>query len=125
MATILVIEDDHFFLELVKLHLLMSGYTVQAAKDPAEGLRAIAESSPDLVLLDLDLPYMSGFEVLGALRADPAYREIPVIVITGRTDGESHARCHNLGIDGFLTKPLDGNKLIEATAAALGARPKK
>ena len=121
MATILVIDDDHFFIELVSLHLLLARHTVQVAKDPEEGLRVIVDSLPDLVLLDLDLPYMSGFEVLEALRSDPAIRKIPVIMLTAHKDEESYARCDKIGIDGFLTKPLQSDRLNEAITAALAA----
>lgn len=125
MATILVIDDDHFFTELVSLHLLLAGHTVQVARDPEEGLRAIIDSAPDLILLDLNLPYMSGFEVLEALRSDPATREIPVIMLTAQKDEESYGRCEKIGIDGFLTKPLQSDKLTEGIAAALAARAQK
>jgi len=122
MATILVIDDDHFFTELVSLHLLLAGHTVQVAKDPEEGLRVIVDSLPDLILLDLDLPYMSGFEVLEALRSDPAIGKIPVIMLTAHKDEESYARCDKIGIDGYLTKPLRSDALTEAIVAALAAR---
>jgi len=121
MATILVIDDDRFFAELVSLHLLLAGHTVQVAKDPEEGLRAIVTGPPDLILLDLDLPYMSGFEVLEALRSDPSSRGIPVVMLTARKDEESYARCDKIGIDGFLTKPLQSDRLNEAITAALAA----
>jgi CheY-like chemotaxis protein len=125
MATILVIDDDHFFAELVKLHLLLAGHTVRVANDPEEGLRAIVNAPPDLILLDLDLPYLSGSEVLEALRSDPASREIPVIMLTAHKDEESYARCERIGIDGFLTKPLQSDRLAEVIAAAIAARARK
>jgi len=116
MTTILIIDDDHFFTELVSLQLLLAGYTVQTAKDPAEGLRAVIDGPPDLILLDLDLPYLSGFEVLEALRSDPSTREIPVMILSAHTDEDSYARCHKIGIDGFLTKPIRSDQLIEEIA---------
>jgi DNA-binding response OmpR family regulator len=125
MATILIIDDDHFFTELVKLHLMHAGHTVQTANDPAEGLRAIVASPPGLILLDLDLPYISGFEVLEALRSDAATRRIPVIVLSAHKDAESYARCQKIGADGFLTKPLKSDELIEGIAATLAAHAEK
>jgi CheY-like chemotaxis protein len=122
MATILMIEDDQFFRELVSMHLLMAGYTVQAAKDPAEGLRSVIESAPDLILLDLELPYLSGIEVLEALRSDPALRKIPVIILTAHRDDESYNRCHKIGISGFFTKPLKSEELLKAIEATLAPR---
>lgn len=125
MATIFVIDDDHFFTELVKLYLLPAGHTVRNAKDPEEGLRAIVNVPPDLILLDMDLRYVSGVEVLEALRSDPASREIPVIMLTAHKDEESYARCERIGIDGFLTKPLKSDRLTETIAAALAVRAHK
>jgi DNA-binding response OmpR family regulator len=122
MAAILVIDDDLSFRELLQLHLLSAGHTIRAAKDPEEGLRSLLEHSADLILLDLDLPYLSGFEVLEALRSDPASRKIPVIVLTGRGDEDTYIRCRKIGVDGFLTKPLKREQLITAVGTTLATR---
>lgn len=122
MAKILVIEDDQSFLDLVRLHLSVAGYEVEAAEDPEEGLRSLIADRPDLVLLDLDLPYLSGFEVLEALRSEPAYQKIPVMIVTGHKDDESYARCQGMGIDGFFTKPVQSEQLIEAIGRSLARR---
>ena len=121
MATILVIDDDPSFRDLLQLHLLSAGHQVHTAKDPEEGIRSLLEDSADLILLDLDLPYLSGFEVLEALRSDPASQKIPIIVVTGRGDDEAYTRCHKIGVDGFLTKPLKKEQLIKAVAETLVA----
>jgi DNA-binding response OmpR family regulator len=122
VATILVIDDDPSFRDLLQLHLRSAGYTIRTAGDPEEGIRSLLEYPADLILLDLDLPYLSGFEVLEALRSDPASRKIPVIVLTGRGDEETYIRCHKIGVDGFLTKPLKKEQLIGAVGKTLGAR---
>lgn len=119
MANILAIEDDPSFRDLLELHLGFAGHKVRAAADPAEGLRALLESPPDLILLDLDLPYLSGFEVLEALRSEKASRKIPVVVVTGHMDSEAFERCRKIGIDGFATKPLKREDLVDAVAKAL------
>ncbi len=124
MATILLIEDDPFFVDLLRLHLVAAGYTVEVAKDPEEGLRSILEGAPDLILLDLDLPYLSGIEVLEALRSDPATREIPLVIVTGHTDEETYNRCAKIGFDGFFAKPLVSDKLFKAIADTLAERAK-
>jgi adenylate cyclase len=123
LATILAIEDDPSFRDLLQLHLQSAGHAVRTAADPEEGLRAFLEDPPELVLLDLDLPYLSGFEVLQALRSDEASREIPVIVITGRTEGETYERCRKIGFAGFASKPLKREDLLRAVEKALAARP--
>jgi len=125
VATILVIEDNLAFRDLLRLHLRQAGHTVQIAEDPEEGLRSLLDTPPDLILLDLDLPYLSGFEVLEALRSDPASQKIPVIIVTGNADEEVNDRCRTIGIEGFLTKPFKGEHLIQAIAKALAARGEK
>ena len=125
MATVLVIEDDQAFSDLLRLHLRQAGYTVQTAGDPEEGLRILVDTPPDLVLLDLDLPYLSGYEVLEALRSDPASGKIPVIVVTGHTEEEVHERCRRIGVQGFLTKPFKSEHLLQAISKALAKRAEK
>jgi CheY-like chemotaxis protein len=123
LAAILAIEDDPSFRDLLQLHLQSAGHTVRTAADPEEGLRAFLEDPPELVLLDLDLPYLSGFEVLEALKSDEASRTIPVVVITGRADGDTYERCRKLGIDGYASKPLKREDLLSAIDKALAASP--
>lgn len=124
VARILVIEDDESFLDLLRLHLSLAGHSVQGAEDPELGLRSVLESPPDLIVLDIDLPFLSGIEVLEALRSDPGYRKIPVIVVTGHRDDEIYARCLKIGVDGFFTKPVQSDQLIEAVGKSL-ATPSK
>jgi DNA-binding response OmpR family regulator len=119
LATILVIEDDPSFRDLLALHLRSAGHRVRAAADPEEGLRSFLEQVPEVVLLDLDLPYLSGFEVLSALRADDASKKVPVIVVTGRADDETYDRCRKMGVDGFASKPLKREELMDAIDKAL------
>jgi len=125
VASILVIEDDLAFRDLLRLHLRQAGHTVETAADPEEGLRSLIDTPPDLILLDLDLPYLNGFEVLEALRSDPASQKIPVIIVTGHTEENLHDRCRAIGIEGLLTKPFKGEHLIQAIAKALAARGEK
>lgn len=119
MATILAIEDDPSFRDLLRLHLQSAGHSVRTAADPEEGLRAVLEDPPELILLDLDLPYLSGFEVLEALRSDEASRPIPVIIITGKTESDTYERCRKIGFDGFASKPLKREDLLREVGKAL------
>ena len=125
MATILVIEDDRAFRDLLRLHLRQAGHTVQVAADPEEGLRSLIDAPPDLILLDLDLPYLSGFEVLEALRKDPASGKIPVVIVTGHAEEDVHERCRAIGIEGYLTKPFKSEHLVKAITGALAAPAEK
>src|SRR5215831_14828514 len=121
LAKILAIEDDPSFRDLLRLHLQSAGHSVQTAADPEEGLRAVLEDPPELILLDLDLPYLSGIEVLEALRSDEASQSIPVIVITGKTESETYERCRRIGFAGFAVKPLKREDLLREVAKALAA----
>jgi len=121
LAKIVVIEDDLTFLNLLRVHLGSAGHEVLTAEDAALGLRAVITEAPDIILLDLSVPYLDGFEVLRALSTDPATNKIPVIVLTGRGDDEAFARARELGARRFLTKPVARDVLIKAVEALLGA----
>src|SRR5712691_10878917 len=93
LAKIVVIEDDLTFLDLLRVHLAGAGHEVLTAEDAMLGLRAVIDNAPDLILLDLSVPYLDGFEMIEALHTDPATRNIPVIVITGRGDDETYTQA--------------------------------
>jgi DNA-binding response OmpR family regulator len=122
LAKIVVIEDDLSFLELLRVHLASAGHEVLTAEDAVLGLHAIIANAPDLILLDLWVPYLDGFEMIEALRNDPATRNIPVIVLTGRGDDETYARAHKLGAAQLLTKPVQRDLLLKAIEGQLGSR---
>ena len=119
MAKILVIENDLSFLDLLRVHLSGAGHEVVTAEDAALGLRAIIENAPDLIILDIFLPYLSGIEVLEALRTDPATVSIPVVVLTGTRDDEVFAKARKLGAAEYLTKPVQREKLLDTIEAVL------
>jgi len=121
LARILVIEDDVTFLSLLRVHLASAGHAVVTAEDAAVGLRAIVSNSPDLLILDLNVPFMDSFELLEAVRRDPMTRSIPVIVLTGRDDDASYVRAKKIGADGYFTKPVQREKLIKAIEICLAA----
>ncbi len=114
LAKIVIIEDDLTFLDLLRVHLAGAGHEVLTAEDAVLGLRAIIASAPDLILLDLSIPYLDGFEMIEALRSDPATRNIPVIVITGRGDDETYTQARKLGAAQLLTKPVARDLLMKA-----------
>jgi DNA-binding response OmpR family regulator len=123
VANVLIIEDDEVFLGLLRFHLTSAGHTVQVAQDAEVALRTVLADPPDLILLDLNVPYLNGFEMLEALRTDPLSRQVPVMVITGRDDDESYLSAQRFGIAGYFTKPVEREKLLEAVGAALAFRP--
>lgn len=104
---LLYVDDDPILREFAQVHLTTETAQVATAADGQEGLEAIAASPPDVVLLDLEMPRMDGFEVLSRLRADPATARMPVIVATGREDVGAIDRAFQLGATSFVVKPLN------------------
>jgi len=121
LAKIVVIEDDLTFLDLLRVHLTGAGHEVLTAEDAVLGLRAIIADAPDLILLDLSVPYLDGFEMIAALRNDPATQDIPVIVLTGRGDDETYTRARDLGAAELLTKPVERDLLMKAIDGRLSS----
>ena len=111
-AKIAVIDDDRFLRYLLDLHLRKAGYEVFAAEDAVEAGRLILERKPDLILCDVDMPFMDGYEFVSALRADPATRHIPVIFLTVNKSGE---RAKQLGA-AHLVKPVMADELLRTVA---------
>lgn len=119
---ILVIEDDSDILTLTELILTGAGYTVLSADSGEEGWRMLQERAVDLLLLDIMLPGIDGWEVCRRLRADPGLAETPVLVFTVRSGRHERDRAACDLADVFLKKPFDRNGLLVAVAAGLQAR---
>jgi DNA-binding response OmpR family regulator len=101
---ILIIEDDEFFMELVSKELLASGFGVLKAVDGQKGIERIKESKPDLILLDILLPNIDGFEVLSTIKQNPDTASIPVIILSNLSSKEDIERGLKLGASDFLIK---------------------
>jgi CheY-like chemotaxis protein len=125
LAKILIVEDDVTFLNLLSAHLSGAGHAVQPAEDAAVALRAIVTSPPDLIVLDMYVPYMDSVEILEAIRSDPATRDIPVIVLTGSAEDETYARAYKIGVQDYFTKPVQSEDLIKAIATQLAVAARK
>ena len=112
-ARIAVIDDDRFIRYLLELHLRKAGYEVFAAEDAMAGGRVVLERTPDLILCDIDMPFMDGYEFVSAVRADPATRDIPVVFLTvNQSLGE---QAKQLGA-GHLVKPVMADELLRTVA---------
>ena len=112
MAQILIIDDDVMLLDLLQLHLSGRSVDVQVAEDAVIALRSIINNPPDLIVLDLGLPYLNGMEVLRAVKGDPKTSHIPVIVVTGHDNEAEYLRARELGADAFLNKPVTRDDLV-------------
>jgi len=105
-ATILIVEDDMLFQTIYRSRLGQEGYQVKVASDGEEALHEIEASPPDLLLLDLVLPRLSGYEVLTRLRANPRFVNLPVIVLTNKGEPEDIKRGMEMGADDYLIKTV-------------------
>ena len=119
MARILIVDDDVGMTDLLRLHLRREGLEVETAADAAIALRSIMKQLPDLILLDVEMPYMGGLEVLKVLKSDPLTKGKPVIVLTSRTDDDCYTEAKKLGADAFFTKPVQKEVLLREVALRL------
>ena len=120
-TSVLVIEDDLAFRELLGMHLAAAGYQVFLAEDAVVGGRMLLSSRPDLVLLDVRMPYLGGLELLAAVRQDPNVAETPIICLTSMRDEAIYAKAMELDVAAFLTKPVRGEELLATVARVLKA----
>jgi DNA-binding response OmpR family regulator len=119
---VLVADDDEDILGLVSFRLERSGYEVAAAKDGEEALRLARELSPALVVLDVMMPRLDGYEAARRLREDEATRGIPVILLTALAQEADVARGFESGADDYLRKPFSPQELAARVQAVLGRR---
>ncbi len=117
---ILIIDDDTGFRDLLRIHLSAAGYQVRVAEDGVTGGRALLEPPPpDLIVSDVNMPFLDGFELLSLMRSDASTASIPVILLSGRSDGDTMAKAVELGAADFLTKPVTRDQLLESVEACL------
>jgi two-component system, OmpR family, phosphate regulon response regulator PhoB len=116
---VLVVDDEPDIVALVAYHLAKGGYRVSTAVSGADALHVARHERPALVVLDLMLPGVSGFEVLEALRADEGTREIAVLLLTARKEEEDRIRGLSLGADDYLVKPFSPQELVLRVGAIL------
>jgi two-component system phosphate regulon response regulator PhoB len=117
--TILVVEDEAALLTLLRYNLEKQGFRVEEAADGQEALDRVAEQRPDLVLLDWMLPSLSGIEVCRQLRRRPATRDLPVIMLTARTEEQDAVRALDTGADDHVPKPFAMEGLLARIRALL------
>ena len=109
--TILVVDDSATVRKFASVSLSMQGFTVVAACDGMDALEKMPAQKIDLVITDLNMPNMDGFELIKALRENPQYSELPVIILTSLADAESRSTGATLGVSSFLVKPFSLEKI--------------
>ena len=109
---ILAVDDEKHIVRLVQVNLERAGYEVVTANDGKEALEKVESETPDLVVLDVMMPYMDGFEVLQNLRRNPSTRDIPVIMLTAKAQDQDVFKGWQSGVDCYLTKPFNPIELL-------------
>jgi CheY-like chemotaxis protein len=122
-APILVIDDNPANLKLLRMLLLGEAYEVRTAGDAAEALAVLAEFHPRLILMDLQMPGMDGFELTRRLKADPATRDIMIVALTAYAMKGDEERARAAGCDGYVSKPID-TRTLPALIASLLSEPR-
>ena len=125
MIDVLIAEDEPGILESLDFILRRAGWTISSATDGDAALAAARQLSPRVLVLDLMLPKLSGFEVLKQIKADQATRDIPVLVLTAKGQQRDRQIVEVLGADGFVTKPYANDDVVGAVRRLLdAARPR-
>ena len=112
MARILVVDDEADVLEVIQACLQGAGYESVTARTGPEALERVGREQPDLMILDVMIPGLDGFEVLSRLRADPSTAELPVIMLTALDPASFAAKGRDLGADFYWVKPFDPDQLV-------------
>jgi two-component system alkaline phosphatase synthesis response regulator PhoP len=119
MKRILIIEDDRDIIELVRYNLEQEGFTLGSARDGLSGLEQVKKSPPDVLLLDLMLPKLSGLEICKAIRRDEKLNRLPILMLTARGDESDRVIGLELGADDYVTKPFSPRELVARVKALL------
>ncbi len=119
MADILIIDDDEIMVEIVSEVLADEGHEVRSAADGQQGLDAVAFRAPDLIVLDMNMPVLDGYEVANRLRTQPADRRIPILALTGDSTPAAIQAIRDAGCDALVTKPFDVDTLIDSVRQVL------
>src|SRR5512139_1836242 len=117
---VLIVDDEPFNVDYIEQELADCNYQLITASNGREALDKIYSVQPDLVLLDLMMPVLDGFAVLAQVKADPSVRDIPVIIISAASDSRSVVKGIKQGAEDYLTKPVDGDLLLQKVKEYLG-----
>lgn len=121
--TIAVVDDEPFIVEMITTFFELKGYTVRGVYTGQEGLVLTQVEQPDVLLLDLMLPDIHGYEVAETLRKDPQFAQLPIVIISARVEPESRQRAEKAGANAYLTKPLKMTEVLAEVEHALANPP--
>ncbi len=117
---ILVVEDDPNILRQIEYNLSTNGFSVETAQTGVEAMKKLMVSRPDLLITDIMMPEMDGYELVAGVRGDAQLADLPVIMLTARTQDSDVAQGYNSGTDLYLTKPFNPTELITFVRRILG-----
>lgn len=120
MRKILIVDDEPYILNILDFSLDAEGYTVLQAPDGDEALRLAAAQHPDLIILDVMMPRLDGFETCRRLKADAGTKDIPVVMLTARNSRADRDKGDRAGADGYMTKPFSPQRLLDVVQEYLG-----
>ncbi|PSO48746.1 MAG: response regulator [Actinobacteria bacterium QS_8_72_14] len=121
VSRVLVVDDDAVIRNLLEVNLQLEGYEVSLAIDGGDALTQVAAAPPDLILLDVMMPGMDGWDVAKRLKDDEIAAAIPVVLLTARAMRADVQRGTDLGVEGYVTKPFDPDELLAVIDRLLGA----
>jgi two-component system alkaline phosphatase synthesis response regulator PhoP len=116
---VLVVDDEPDIIEVIRYNLVREGFVVSSAKNGNECLTEVHQHTPDLIILDVMMPVMDGFETCRRLKAGTATREIPIIFLTARSGERDEIEGLDLGADDYITKPISPRRLVSRVKASL------
>lgn len=113
-TTVLTVDDSRAMRDMLRHSLVAAGFRVLQAEDGVHGLEVLGLETPDVIVTDINMPRMDGFGFIEAVRANDAYRAVPMLVLTTEVDAEKKNRARKAGATGWIVKPFDPVKLVEA-----------
>ena len=120
MSHVLLIEDEPNIAEAIRFILTRDGWSVSTLDDGAAAVAAVHDQRPDIVILDLMLPGLSGLEIVETLRADPATQSLPVLMLTAKGAGREREAAERAGVSRFMTKPFSNADILASVRALVG-----
>ncbi|MEC9431461.1 MAG: response regulator [Pseudomonadota bacterium] len=120
---VLIAEDEPHIVESLRFILSREGLSISSAEDGEAACREASAQRPDLVILDVMLPRLNGFEVLRRLRADPELSGLPVIMLTAKGQAQDRRTAEEIGADAFITKPFSNRDVVAQVLRLMGADP--
>lgn len=122
-ARVLVVDDEADLIRILEFGLKSMGYAVETASDGQEGLKKARELKPDIILLDLMLPKLDGYKVCRLLKFDERYKNIPIIILSARTQEGDQTLAMEMGANRFITKPYEFSEIVAQIEGLLKSVP--